>query len=66
MRCSDIKIITKFYKSSTGYEITYKDNGDIQEAKPIDKDKQGTIISIRNIHKGNKQISQTYKKNKAN
>ena len=28
-RCSELKITTKFYKSDTGYEVLFNDNGDV-------------------------------------
>ena len=28
-RCAELKVITKFYRSNTGYEVLYNDNGDV-------------------------------------
>lgn len=43
-RCAELKITTKFYKSDTGYEVLFNDNGDVVQVIPVQKDKQGTII----------------------
>jgi DNA mismatch repair ATPase MutL len=63
-RCSELKIITKFYRAQTGYEVTYNDNGDVVSVNPVEKDKQGTIIQIRNIHKNNKNVQLSFRKNR--
>jgi DNA mismatch repair protein MLH1 len=63
-RCSELKIITKFYKCNTGYEVLFNDNGDVISVTPVEKTKQGTIVQVRNIHKSNKNIQLSYRKNR--
>eukprot|EP00347_Sterkiella_histriomuscorum_P000587 403375275 len=60
-RCSELKVITKFHNSSTGYEIVFQD-GEIQKCDKIQKDRQGTIVCVRNIHNSNPSAQGQYRK----
>ncbi|CDW77650.1 dna mismatch repair protein [Stylonychia lemnae] len=48
-KCSELKVITRYHSSKTGYEVTFKDC-EIGRIDEIMKDRQGTIVSVRNIH----------------
>jgi hypothetical protein len=46
--------------------ITYDENDFSPKIRYVDKPMQGTMISVRNIHKNTKSIQTTYKKYREN
>ena len=62
-KCSELKIITRHVKESTGYEAYFKD-GAVVRLNFIDKDRPGTIVQVRQIHANNFAAQKCYLRNR--
>jgi DNA mismatch repair ATPase MutL len=62
-RCSELKVITRHISARQAVEISYDESGQVREIIEVDKEKPGTIVQVRNIHKINEKNQFFFKKN---